>query len=96
MLLFLCHAEFVRGWCMCVVSVTSVEYDAYRCDLDALQNGPRDSNTMQRIDDAQKRFMQHKEKYDRLKGDVSIKLKFLDENRVSDAWLFCMNGSWVV
>ncbi len=34
------------------------------------------------MDDANRKFAAHKEKYERLKGDVAIKLKFLDENRV--------------
>ena len=61
---------------------TRIEYDAYRADLEVLNQSPRDSNTMARLDEAQKKFSSHKEKFDRLRADVSIKLKFLDENKV--------------
>ena len=59
-----------------------VEYDAYRTDLETLQLGPRDATTTARIDEAQRKFSAHKEKFDRLRGDVAIKLKFLEENKV--------------
>ncbi|ELU14054.1 hypothetical protein CAPTEDRAFT_154485 [Capitella teleta] len=59
-----------------------VEYDAYRADLDAWNQAPRDSTTIARLEDAQKKFSGHKEKFDRLRADVAIKLKFLDENKV--------------
>ncbi|KAK3591779.1 hypothetical protein CHS0354_019551 [Potamilus streckersoni] len=59
-----------------------LEYDAYRSDLDVLSMGPRDTTSPAKIDEARKKFEVHKEKFERLKGDVSIKLKFLDENRV--------------
>ena len=59
-----------------------VEYDAYRTDLESLNLGPRDGSTAPRIDDAQKKFSAHKEKFDRLRADVAIKLKFLEENKV--------------
>jgi hypothetical protein len=61
-----------------------VEFDAYRSDLEALQAAPRvgDATAAQKLDDAQQRFQLHKEKFERLRSDVSIKMKFLDENRV--------------
>ena len=61
-----------------------VEYDAYRSDLEALQAAPRigDPAAAQKLDDAQQRYHAHKEKFERLRSDVSIKMKFLDENRV--------------
>lgn len=31
-----------------------------------------------------RKFEEQKQKYDKLRGDVAIKLKFLDENRVSN------------
>jgi len=62
-----------------------VEFDAYRSDLEALQAGPRvgDSNAAQKLEEAQERYATHKEKFERLRSDVSIKMQFLDENRVS-------------
>ncbi|XP_032811462.1 arfaptin-1 isoform X6 [Petromyzon marinus] len=59
-----------------------VEYDAYRTDLEELSLGPRDSAVVVKIDAAQQHFSAHKEKYERLRGDVAIKLKFLEENKV--------------
>lgn len=44
--------------------------------------GPRDAVTMARIDAAQQQYQIHKDKYERLRSDVSIKLKFLEENKV--------------
>lgn len=41
-----------------------------------------DSNTV-RVDDAQQNYQKHKEEFEKLRSDVIVKLKFLDENRVS-------------
>ncbi|XP_052464149.1 arfaptin-2 isoform X6 [Carassius gibelio] len=59
-----------------------LEFDAHRADLEELNMGPRDAVTMARIEAAQQQYQIHKEKYERLRSDVSIKLKFLEENRV--------------
>ncbi|XP_063776607.1 arfaptin-1 isoform X3 [Pseudophryne corroboree] len=59
-----------------------VEYDAYRTDLEELNLGPRDATTMPKIEQSQQLFQAHKEKYDKMRNDVSIKLKFLEENKV--------------
>ncbi|XP_078078822.1 arfaptin-2-like isoform X2 [Mustelus asterias] len=59
-----------------------LEYDAYRTDLEELNLGPRDSVTLPKIDLAQQLYLVHKEKYERLRSDVTIKLKFLEENKV--------------
>ncbi|XP_072332031.1 arfaptin-2-like [Scyliorhinus torazame] len=59
-----------------------LEYDAYRTDLEELNLGPRDSITLPKIDLAQQLYLLHKEKYERLRNDVTIKLKFLEENKV--------------
>ncbi|XP_056192672.1 arfaptin-1 isoform X1 [Falco biarmicus] len=59
-----------------------IEYDAYRTDLEELNLGPRDANTLPRIEQSQQLFQVHKEKYDKMRNDVSIKLKFLEENKV--------------
>ncbi|XP_041822657.1 arfaptin-1 isoform X1 [Chelmon rostratus] len=65
------HYEFAR-----------VEYDAYRTDLEELNLGPRDATTMPKIELSQQQFQIHREKYERMRNDVSIKLKFLEENKV--------------
>ncbi|XP_073335563.1 arfaptin-2b isoform X3 [Pagrus major] len=59
-----------------------LEFDAYRSDLEELSLGPRDAVAMARIDAAQEQYQLQKEKYERLRSDVIIKLKFLEENKV--------------
>ncbi|KAF7667177.1 hypothetical protein LDENG_00072660 [Lucifuga dentata] len=59
-----------------------VEYDAYRTDLEELNLGPRDANTLPKIDQSQQLFQIHREKYEKMRNDVSVKLKFLEENKV--------------
>ncbi|XP_075277682.1 arfaptin-1 isoform X2 [Opisthocomus hoazin] len=59
-----------------------IEYDAYRTDLEELNLGPRDANTLPKIEQSQQLFQVHKEKYEKMRNDVSIKLKFLEENKV--------------
>ncbi|XP_012284994.1 arfaptin-2 [Orussus abietinus] len=59
------------------------EYDAYRTDLEILaQVAKSDPNSMARMEEAQSSYEQHKQNFEKLRSDVSIKLKFLDENRV--------------
>lgn len=60
-----------------------LEFDAYRSDLEELSLGPRDAVAMARIDDAQQEYQVQKDKYERLRSDVIIKLKFLEENKVT-------------
>lgn len=64
------------------VSVCRLEFDAYRSDLEELSLGPRDAATMVRIEMAQHDYQIHRDKYERLRSDVTIKLKFLEENKV--------------
>ncbi|XP_070838805.1 arfaptin-2b isoform X3 [Chaetodon trifascialis] len=59
-----------------------LEFDAYRSDLEELSMGPRDAVAMARIDAAQQQYQVQKDKYERLRSDVTIKLKFLEENKV--------------
>uniref|UniRef100_A0A672M1Q3 Arfaptin-2-like n=1 Tax=Sinocyclocheilus grahami TaxID=75366 RepID=A0A672M1Q3_SINGR len=59
-----------------------LEFDAYRTDLEELSAGPRDAAAMVRIEIAQQQYQIHKDKYEQLHSDVSIKLKFLEENKV--------------
>ncbi|KAF5900399.1 arfaptin-2-like isoform X2, partial [Clarias magur] len=58
-----------------------LEYDAYRSDLEELSAGPRDAAAMVRIEFAQQEYQTHRDKYERLRSDVTIKLKFLEENK---------------
>nr|XP_061811937.1 arfaptin-2-like isoform X2 [Nerophis lumbriciformis] len=59
-----------------------LEFDAYRSDLEELSLGPRDGAAMVRIEMAQHDYQVHRDKYERLRSDVTIKLKFLEENKV--------------
>ncbi|XP_015746309.1 arfaptin-2 isoform X2 [Python bivittatus] len=59
-----------------------LEYDAYRTDLEELNLGPRDASTLCRLDAAQANFQAHRAKYEKLRADVAVKLKFLEENKV--------------
>ncbi|XP_034282271.1 arfaptin-2 isoform X1 [Pantherophis guttatus] len=59
-----------------------LEYDAYRTDLEELSLGPRDASTLCRLDVAQANFQAHRTKYEKLRADVAVKLKFLEENKV--------------
>uniref|UniRef100_A0AAY4CVA7 AH domain-containing protein n=1 Tax=Denticeps clupeoides TaxID=299321 RepID=A0AAY4CVA7_9TELE len=59
-----------------------VEYDAYRIDLEELNLGPRDTNTIPKIEQAQILYQQHRQKYEKMRDDLSVKLKLLEENRV--------------
>ncbi|KAL4608575.1 arfaptin-2-like isoform X4 [Arapaima gigas] len=59
-----------------------LEFDAYRADLEELNMGPRDAVTLARIETAQQQYQIHKDKYERLRSDVTVKLKFLEENKV--------------
>lgn len=60
-----------------------LEYDAYRNEMEALELGPRETTSGAKIEISKRKFDEHKVKFEKLRGDVSIKLKFLDENRVS-------------
>ncbi|XP_051558478.1 arfaptin-1-like isoform X2 [Myxocyprinus asiaticus] len=59
-----------------------IEYDAYRTDIEELNLGPRDANTLPKIELSQQQFQIHREKYEKMRNDVSVKLKFLEENKV--------------
>ncbi|KAM8879960.1 arfaptin-1 isoform 3-T4 [Spinachia spinachia] len=59
-----------------------VEYDAYRTDLEELNLGPRDAATMPKIELSQQQFQIHRAKYERMRNNVAVKLKFLEENKV--------------
>lgn len=71
-----------------------LEFDAYRSDLEELSLGPRDAAAMVRIEMAQHEYQHHRDKYERLRSDVSIKLKFLEENKVcfTDVFMLLFNS----
>ena len=57
-----------------------LEYDAYRFDLEALK--ALSENKANEISSLEHEVSIYKERYENLKRDVQIKIKFLDENRV--------------
>lgn len=59
-----------------------IEYDAYRVDLEELNLGPRDTITVPKLEVAQKSFQAQREKYQKSRDDLSVKLKLLEENKV--------------
>ncbi len=60
-----------------------LEYDAYKFDMENLQAGPKTEQKTQQINELEKDLGYFKQKYEKLKEDVKIKAKFLDENRVN-------------
>jgi len=69
-------------YCSKRVGYFRVEYDAYRSDMELLVQASRTDANAARLDEAQLAFQQHRDNFEKLKGDVAIKMKFLDENRV--------------
>ncbi|XP_068569268.1 arfaptin-1-like [Cebidichthys violaceus] len=59
-----------------------IEYDAYRVDLEELNLGPRDAITLPKLELAQKDFQSQKDGYQRIREDLSVKVKLLEENKV--------------
>ena len=60
-----------------------IEYDAYRTDMEAVLSAPRTQATAARAEDTRLEYEQQKQRFDRLRNDLAIKLKFLEENKVS-------------
>ncbi|KAG7233357.1 hypothetical protein INR49_007086 [Caranx melampygus] len=59
-----------------------IEYDAYRVDLEELNLGPRDTVTVPKLEQAQKDFQSQRERYQKIRDDLSVKVKLLEENKV--------------
>ncbi|XP_015908339.1 arfaptin-2 isoform X2 [Parasteatoda tepidariorum] len=59
-----------------------LEYDAYRNDLEELMQNNQGNVMSSKVDETKKNYIAHKEKYEKLRADVSIKMKFLEENKV--------------
>jgi len=57
-----------------------IEYDAYRSDLEIVTNK---SDGNMDLEDAQHEYEVHRQHFMKLRAEVTIKMKFLDENRVS-------------
>lgn len=59
-----------------------IEYDAYRVDLEELNMGPRDTLTLPKLEAAQQEFQGQKERFQKIRDDLSVKVKLLEENKV--------------
>lgn len=64
---------------MLMFLVNRIEYDAFRSDFETQQLSAKDPV---KLEEAQQKFELHREKFDRLRSDLSIKMKLLDENKV--------------
>jgi len=62
--------------------VSRVEYDAYRSDLDYYREAPKTDVNQMKLGETEASFNAKKTEFEKLRSDVQIKLKFLDENRV--------------
>lgn len=67
--------------------MSRVEYDAYRVDLEELNLGPRDATTLPKLERAQKEFQGQRERYEKIRDALSVKVKLLQENKVR---MLCM------
>ncbi|CAL8326066.1 unnamed protein product [Lota lota] len=59
-----------------------VEYDAYRCDLEELNLGPRDVSTQSKLEQAERNLQNQRKRYLKSRDDLSVKLQLLKENKV--------------
>lgn len=72
-------------------SVPRIQYDAYRVDLEELNLGPRDPETLPKLEQAQRDFQNQREQYQRIREDLSVKVKLLQENKVGRG-----GGSYII
>ena len=66
-----------------MISFFRTEYDAYRSDLEYYNSAPKTEINLAKKTETEDVFNRQKLEFERLRSDVQIKLKFLDENRVS-------------
>ncbi|ALC46508.1 CG17184 [Drosophila busckii] len=57
-----------------------IEFDAYRMDLENTK--PELTQAASSLEETQRSYAHHKDQYEKLRGDVAIKMQFLDENRI--------------
>jgi len=62
--------------------IARTEYDAYRSDLEYYTSAPKTDVNLAKKNETEDTFNRQKLEFERLRSDVQIKLKFLDENRV--------------
>ena len=59
-----------------------MEYDAYRCDLEELNLGPRDVTSRAKLEQAERNVQDQRRRYLKSRDDLSTKLRLLEENKV--------------
>ncbi|CAG0916733.1 unnamed protein product [Notodromas monacha] len=59
-----------------------VEFDAYRTDMERVAQEPKSDASAAKMRESQQMYDSHRNRYEKLRGNVSVKLKFLHENRV--------------
>ena len=64
-----------------------IEYDAYRSDLEILLQSTS-SGQSTALAEAQRAHDEHKVEFEKLRADVSVKLRFLNENRVKVSYRY--------
>lgn len=52
-------------------------------DLEELNLRPRDDASLPKLEQAQKVFQSQREKYQKVRDDLSVKVKLLEENKVT-------------
>lgn len=58
------------------------EYDAFRVDLEELNMRPRDASTLARLERAQSDFQEQRRRYQKVRQDLSVKVRLLEHNKV--------------
>ena len=61
-----------------------MEFDAYRSDLEFYSSAPQTEVNLSKQRETEESFTKQKQDFEKLRSDVQIKLKFLDENRVTN------------
>lgn len=65
-----------------IYNSSRTEFDAYRSDLEYYSSAPKTDINLAKQRETEEVFNRQKLEFERLRSDVQIKLKFLDENRV--------------
>ena len=78
------NVEILRIFNSCIFMIFffRTEYDAYRSDLEYYTSAPKTDVNLAKKNETEDTFNRQKLEFERLRSDVQIKLKFLDENRV--------------
>lgn len=85
---------FLISFLLLIYLISRIEYDAYRNDYERvlIQNhtgGVTLSNAEEQIE---RQYHHFKARYDKLKSDVIVKIKLLDDNRVCSFIFIFMNS----